>query len=62
MNRYYIMYKTIVCGREAECLYKVVSGDRSLAEERLAAAKAERGDSSMWLHLETEEDYSDAWF
>ena len=60
MNRYYIMHKANVCGRESECLYKLVCGDRSFAEERLAVAKAETGDYSMWLHLETEEDYKDA--
>lgn len=62
MSRYYIMHKAIICGHESECLFKVVCGSESYARERLAAAIEATGDSSMWLHLETEKEQKDSWF
>lgn len=62
MFRFYIMHNTTINGKVFECLFKVVDGSKSFAQEQLAAAIEATGDTSMWLHLETEEERKNSWF
>lgn len=62
MFRFYIMHYATINGKVCECLFKVVNGSESYARERLAAAIEATGDTSMWLHLEAEEERKDSWF
>ena len=62
MFRYLIMHKAVINGTPHDCLFKVVCGSESYAQERLAAAIKATGDSSMYLHLETEAEFREAWY
>lgn len=62
MFRFYIMHYATINNKVCECLFKVVDGSESYAQERLAAAIEATGDTTMWLHLETEEERKDSWF
>ena len=62
MFRFQIMHHATINGKVFECLFKVVDGSESFARERLAAAIEATGDTTMWLHLETEEERKDSWF
>ena len=60
--RYLIMHTTIINGTPRNCLFKIVCGSENFAKEKLAAAIEATGDNSMYLHLETEAEYKEAWY
>ena len=60
--RYLIMHTTFINNVPHDCLFKVVSGPASFAQERLAAAIAATGDHTMRLEAESAADRASAWY
>jgi hypothetical protein len=56
------MHIVVINNTPRDCLFGVVCGSESLAKEKLAAAIEATGDTSMYLHLETETEYKEAWY
>lgn len=60
--RYLIMHKAIINNTTYDCLFEVVCGPASFAQEQLAAAIAATGNHTMWLEAETAADRAGAWY
>lgn len=60
--RYLIMHTALINDVPRDCLFKVVCGPTSFAQEQLAAAIAATGDRTMRLEAESAADRASAWY
>lgn len=60
--RYLIMHTALINDVPCDCLFGIVCGPASFAQEQLAAAIAATGDHTMWLKAESAADRADAWY
>lgn len=60
--RYLIMHTVLINDVPCDCLFKVVCGSASFAQDQLVAAIAATGDHTMWLEAESAADRASAWY
>lgn len=60
--RFLIMHTAIINNKKFDCLFEVVCGSESYAQECLKRAIAATNDKTMRLEAESEADRANAWY